>query len=273
MYGDPVGLGTARPPAPPVRAAAARRGAVGALGGGGGPAVGDPFWAPPPAESFLSACDDAPGRLRIARFVEPLIAQAPVHPEVVAAYEAASRLLVSLGHDVEDVAVPVPAEAVGTFETCWAVLTTLSPAPAGTEDRLPPLTPWLQERGRSVSGPQFGLAVGELRRIAARALVALAPYDAVLTPTLAQPPLRIGEIRDDGDPARDFENQKAFTPWTSGWNLTGMPAVSLPLHRTPEGLPVGVMIAARPAQERLLLALSAQIEAAAPWSDLTPPCW
>ena len=101
----------------------------------------------------------------------------------------------------------------------------------------------------------------------------MAPYDAVLTPTLAQPPLRIGEIRDDADPARDFENQKAFTPWTSAWNLTGMPAVSLPLHMTPDGLPVGVMLAARPAQEHLLLALSAQVEAAAPWVDRRPGCW
>jgi amidase len=267
MYGDPVGLGTAGPLARTVRDAAALLDVM------AGPAVGDPFWAPPPERSFLSACDEHPARLRIARFVEPLIADAPVHAEVVQAYEAASRLLVSLGHEVEDVAVPLPAEAVGTFETCWAVLTTLSPAPAGTEDRLRPLTRWLQERGRAVSAPQFGLALGELRRIAARALSALAPYDAVLTPTLAQPPLRIGEIRDDADPARDFENQKAFTPWTSAWNLTGMPAVSLPLHRTSDGLPVGVMVAARPAQERLLLALSAQVEAAVPWKNVKPKCW
>jgi amidase len=267
MYGDPVGLGTAGPLARTVRDAAALLDVM------AGPAVGDPFWAAPPERSFLSACDEPPGALRIARFVQPLIADAPVHPEVVQAYEAATRLLSSLGHEVEDVPVPLPPEAVGTFETCWAVLTTLSPAPAGTEDRLRPLTRWLQDRGRAVSAPQFGLALGELRRIAARALAALAPYDAVLTPTLAQPPLRIGEIRDDADPARDFENQKAFTPWTSAWNLTGMPAVSLPLHRTAEGLPVGVMVAARPAQERLLLALSAQVEAAAPWKNVKPNCW
>jgi amidase len=146
-------------------------------------------------------------------------------------------------------------------------------APAGTEHLLRPLTRWLQERGRAVSGPQFGLAVGELRRIAARALQQLAPYDMVLTPTLAQPPLRIGEIRDDADPARDFENQKAFTPWTSAWNLTGMPAISLPLHMTPDGLPVGVMLAAAPADEHRLIALAAQVEAAAPWRDRRPSLW
>jgi amidase len=269
MYGDPVGLGTSGPLARTVRDAAAMLDVM------AGPAVGDPFWAPPlPSdESYLGWCDRPPGRLRVARFLEPLIADAAVHPECVRAYEDATRLLVSLGHDVEEIDVPIPPEAVGTFETCWAVLTTLSPAPPGSEDRLRPLTRWLQERGRAVSGPQFGLALGDLRRIAARALARLAPYDVVLTPTLAQPPLRVGEIRDDADPARDFENQKAFTPWTSAWNLTGMPAVSLPLHMTPDGLPVGVMLAARPAQEHVLLALSAQVEAAAPWFDRRPPSW
>jgi len=95
----------------------------------------------------------------------------------------------------------------------------------------------------------------------------------VLTPTLAVPPLPVGAIRDDDDPAADFEAQKAFTPWTSAWNVTGMPAVSLPLHWTPGGLPVGVMLAARPAEEELLISLSAQVEAAAPWHDRHPPGW
>jgi amidase len=164
-------------------------------------------------------------------------------------------------------------EAVPTFEVCWAVLTALSSAPPGREDRLRPLTRWLQQRGQAISGPQFGLAIGQLRRIAAGTLARLAPYDAVLTPTLAQPPLRIGEIRDDGDPARDFENQKAFTPYTSAWNVTGMPAVSLPLHMTADGLPVGVMLAGRPGEDHRLLALAAQVEEAAPWRDRRPPCW
>jgi amidase len=169
--------------------------------------------------------------------------------------------------------VPMPRDAVPVFETCWGVLTALSSAPEGREDRLRPLTRWLTERGHAVDGPGFGLAVGELRRVAASTLRTLAPYDAVLTPTLAQPPAPIGALRDDDDPARDFENQKAFTPWTSAWNVTGMPAVSLPLHTTPDGLPVGVMLAARPGEDHLLLALAAQVEQAAPWHDRRPPCW
>ena len=90
--------------------------------------------------------------------------------------------------------------------------------------------------------------------------------------------VEVGALRDDADPARDFAAQKAFTPWTSAWNVTGMPAVSLPLHWTDDGLPVGVMLAARPAEEELLLSLAAQVESAqggrgVAWADRRPPGW
>ncbi|WP_395657429.1 amidase [Nocardioides sp.] len=267
MYGDPVGLATAGPIARTVRDAAALLDVL------AGRRPGDPSWAPPPSGSFLSACDRDPGRLRVARFVDPVITDTPVDPECVRAWEDASRLLESLGHEVVDVPVPLPREAVATFETCWAVLTALSVVPPEKEHLLRPLTRWLAERGRAVSGPEFGLAIGAMRRYAAGALEALAPYDVVLTPTLATPPLPVGAMRDDADPAADFEAQKAFTPWTSAWNVTGSPAVSLPLHWTDGGLPVGVMLAARPAEEELLLSLAAQVEAAAPWAHRRPPGW
>lgn len=274
MYGDPVGLATAGSIGRTVRDAAALLDVM------AGHRAGDPSWAPPPSASFLSSCDREPGRLRVARFSTPLLTDTGVHdgvdPACVAAYEEASALLEDLGHDVEDVPVPLPADAVPVFETCWAVLTALSVVPEEKQHLLRPLTRWLTERGHAVSGPEFGLAVGSMRRHAAAALEALAPYDAVLTPTLADPPLPVGAIRDDADPARDFENQKRFTPWTSAWNVTGMPAVSLPLHETVVdgvALPVGVMLAGRPAEEELLLALAAQVESAQPWHDRRPPGW
>ena len=267
LYGDPVGLATAGPIGRTVRDAAAMLDAL------AGRQPGDPAWAPPPSETFVSSCDRDPGRLRVARFIAPLITDTPVDPACTQAWEDASRLLESLGHEVVDVAPPLPPEAVPVFETCWAVLTALSVVPAEREHLLRPLTRWLSAKGRAVSGPEFGLAIGAMRRFAAGALTALAPYDAVLTPTLATPPLPVGALRDDEHPERDFEAQKAFTPWTSAWNVTGMPAVSLPLHWTADGLPVGVMLAARPAEEALLLALSAQVESAAPWADRRPPGW
>jgi amidase len=271
-YGDPVGLATAGTLARTVRDAAALLDVL------AGRRVGDPFWAPPPAAPFLQACDREPARLRVARFIAPVITDVDVDPSSVTAWEEASRLLERLGHEVEDVPVPIPRDAVADFETCWAVLTALSPAPPGREDRLRPLTRWLGGLGHAVSGPEFGLAIGRLRQHAAAALAALAPYDVVLTPTLARPPALVGELRDDADPTRDFANQKAFTPWTSAWNVTGMPAMSLPLHWTDDGLPVGVMLAARPAEEELLLSLAAQVEAAqadegVAWTDRRPPGW
>jgi amidase len=267
MYGEVTGLGTAGTLARTVGDAAALLDVL------AGRRVGDPSWAPAPGEPFLASCGREPPRLRIARFIEPVITDAEVDPECVAAYESASALLASLGHEVEDIAVPMPREAVATFETCWAVLTALSTVPPGLEPVLRPLTRWLTARGRAVSGPEFGLAMGAMRRFAAGCLGTLAPYDAVLTPTLAVPPLPVGALRDDDDPGRDFEAQKAFTPWTSAWNVTGMPAVSLPLHWTPDGLPIGVMLAARPAEEGLLLSLAAQVEAASPWGARQPPGW
>jgi amidase len=267
MYGDPVGLATAGPIARTVRDAAAMLDEL------AGRRAGDPSWAPPPVGTFLAACDRDPGHLRIARFVEPVIAEAAVDSACLDAVVDTSRLLESLGHEVVDVAVPLPPEAVPVFETCWAVLTALSIVPPDQERRLRPLTRWLTDRGRVVNGPDFGLAIGAMRRFAAGALTALAPFDAVLTPTLAVPPLPVGAIRDDADPEADFEAQKRFTPWTSAWNVTGMPAASLPLAWTDDGLPVGVMLAARPAEEELLLSLCAQVEAAAPWHDRRPPGW
>jgi len=267
MYGDPVGLATAGSLARTVRDAAALLDVL------AGRRPGDPSWAPPPSASFLAACDREPGRLRIARFVEPVIAEVAVDPECVEAWESASRLLASLGHEVADIEVPLPHEAVPVFETCWSVLTALSVVPPDKEHLLRPLTRWLTERGRAVSGPEFGLAIGAMRRFAATALTTLAAYDAVLTPTVATPPPLVGALRDDDDPAADFAAQKDYTPWTSAWNVTGMPAVSLPLHWTADGLPVGVMLAARPAEEELLLSLAAQVETAAPWSDRRPPGW
>ncbi|MGN0064965.1 MAG: amidase [Nocardioides sp.] len=265
MYGEVTGLAVTGPLARTVRDAAAF---LDVLAGHG---AGDVAWLPEPRTSFLEACDRTPGPLRVARFIEPVIADTDVDPSSVTAWEEATELLRGLGHEVVDVEVPIPREAVATFETCWAVLTALTPAPPGREGDLRPLTRWLSERGHAVSGPEFGWAMGELRRIGARAVEALAPYDAVLTPTLARPPALVGELRDDADPARDFENQKRFTPWTSAWNVSGMPAVSLPLHWTSDGLPVGVMLAGRPAQEELLLGLAAQVEQAHPWRDRTAP--
>jgi amidase len=269
MYGDLVGLGTAGPLTRTVRDAAAFLDVL------AGPALGDPqpAAAPPPGGTYRTWCDREPGRMRVARFSRPLIADTDVHAECLAAYDRASAVLGELGHEVEDVEAPLAPEAVPVFETCWAVLSAMSIVPPARQHLVRPLTRWLAERAATVSAVDFAFAVAELRRVAAVALRALAPYDLVLTPTLAELPAPVGSLRDDENPAQDFENQKRFTPYTSVWNVTGMPAVSLPLHWTPSGLPVGVMLAGRPGQEHLLLSAAAQVEAAAPWQERHPALW
>ncbi len=268
-YGDSSGLGVVGPIGRTVRDAAALLDVL------AGPSVGDPTWAAPPATTFLDACDRPPGRLRVARFRTPMIAETDLHPACVQAWEDASALLEGLGHEVEDVPVPLPPEAVPVFETVWSVLTAQGVAMVPEDDRhlLRPLTRWLGARGAEVGAVEFAGALARMRQLAAATVQALDPYDAVLTPTLAEPPLPVGALRDDDDPAADFEAQKRFTPFTSPWNVTGVPAVSLPLHSTGSGLPVGVMLAGRPAGEEGLLGLAAQVEEARPWARTHPPGW
>src|SRR5690606_22698711 len=119
-YGDPVGLATAGTLARTVSDAAALLDVL------AGHRVGDPTWAPEPQGTFLGAARREPGRLRIARFSAPIIADVEVAPEPLRAWEDASLLLESLGHEVVDIAVPLDRSAVPVFETCWAVLTALS---------------------------------------------------------------------------------------------------------------------------------------------------
>lgn len=229
---------------------------------------------PPPASSFLEAASRDPGSLRIARYREPVLADVRVDPVCIAAYEEVSRVLEDLGHEVVDVPAPDGERLLAVFTPIWAVLAARVDVPTASEHRLRPLTRWLRDAGRGVSAHEYASALAKLRRESHLILSALEPFDAVLTPTLAAPPLPVGALRDDADPAGDFAAQTAFTPFGSVANLTGQPAISLPVGWTDDGLPVGVMLAGRPAGEEALLALAAQIEAAMTGpSPRRPPLW
>jgi amidase len=238
------------------------------------PQPGDPDPVPPlvAGETFLGWCDRDPGRLRIGRFASSPI-EAELDPQVRAAWEQASALLAGLGHEVEDVAPPIPPDAVPAFETVWAVSAASIPVDPARESELRPLTRHLRERGRAASGPDFANALMTLGMHARNGIAATAHLDAVLVPTLAQLPRPVGWFTDGGDPAEDFERQKRFTPFTAIYNTTGQPAISLPLYQSAEGLPIGMMLVGRPAGEAPLLSLAAQIEAALPWRERHPAIW
>lgn len=235
----------------------------------------DPYPAPGlrVGETFLRAAGREPGVLRIGRFATPVIAHVDVHPDCLAAYESASDLLEQLGHVVEDIPPPVPDAIVPIFETIWTVLSQLTPVEPDKVELLQPLTRYLRDRGAQRSGLDLAGAVSFARVLARGAINATAAYDVLLTPTLAMPPVPVGHFTAGDDPAADFERQKAFTPFTAIFNLTGQPAMSLPLHWTPEGLPIGVQLVGRPYDELTLISLAAQLEQARPWLGRRPEVW
>jgi amidase len=235
---------------------------------------GDMYSQPPLAagDSFLSHAGRDPGRLRIARSLQNAVEGADVHPDCVAAYEDASSLLAELGHEVEDVELPFGNDAVPMFETLWYAMSTLAPIDPAQEGELLPLTRYLRSRGMQLKAAELLFAQAYLQAVMRPALSMLSGYDAILSPTLAQPPVPVGYF-DEVEPAENFERQKRFTPYTALYNLSGQPAVSLPLHWNDAGLPIGVMLAGRIGGETTLISLSAQLEAARPWKDRHPPIW
>jgi amidase len=235
---------------------------------------GDMYTQPPlpNGESFLGYARRPPGRLRIGRTLQNAVEGADVHPDCVAAYEEASSLLASLGHEVEDIKLPVGPDVVPFFETLWYAYATLAPLTPDQEHVLLPLTSYLRGRGQAISAPDLFFAQAYLQAVTRGALAALNAYDALLTPTLALPPRPVGWF-DEVEPAENFERQKRFTPFTAVYNLSGQPAVNVPLHWTAEGLPIGVMLAGRVGDEGTLISLSAQLEEARPWRDRHPPIW
>lgn len=239
-----------------------------------GPMPGDLYLAPPLPEgmTFAAYADREPGRLRIARSREPVVPGAEVHPDCVAAYESASRLLEELGHEVVDVPPVVGEELVPIFETLWSVMATLTPVEPEREHELLPLTRWLRERGRQVPGSELFQVHAHLQAAMRNAFPVMDSYDAILHPTLSRPPAPLGYFHD-ADPLENFERQKRFTPFTAVYNVSGQPAVNVPLHWSDEGLPIGVMLAGRLGGEGTLISLSAQLEAARPWLDRKPALW
>ncbi|MGW0734295.1 amidase [Streptomyces sp. NPDC002851] len=239
-----------------------------------GPEPGDAYWAPPlpPGETFLSWTGRAPGRLRIARYAAPGDGSGPVDPACLAAYEKATELLTSLGHTVEDIPNPFGNELSSLFFPVWAVQSLRMQVREEDEHLLGPVTRWWRARGREIEGQRLLEALAGMQTLTRRVARSLAGYDAVLTPTLGLPPQEpayfAAETEDDVLPM--LRRQNHFTPFTGAWNATGHPAASLPLHWTPEGLPIGVTLVGRQAGEAQLLSLCAQLEMAAPWAGRWP---
>lgn len=263
--------------------------------------VGAPYAAPAAAGSFLAEAGRDPGRLRIALTARPLFGAA-IEPaaECLAGLRATGHLLESLGHHVEYAVPEVDGEELAVAFTTMlaghvandiaetAALARRKPARADFE-----LPNWvLGMIGQAISGADYVRAMRTLQRAARQTGAFFAQYDILLTPTLAQLPVAIGALQPTPAEQRllgalaglhagklitalDLVRPVAiktfaFMPYTPLFNVTGQPAMSVPLHWTAEGLPVGMHFVGRFGEEATLFRLAGQLEAACPWRDRAP---
>ncbi|MDQ1250755.1 MAG: amidase [Actinomycetota bacterium] len=236
-------------------------------------AVGEPYRAMPVHGTFLAAADRPAPTLRIGYYTQPVIGVTEPSAPVVTAVQDTVALLVELGHEVVEIAPPLGHDAVPLFETLWAGLADSQDFPPAVMASFTPLTRYLRGRAAGRTAGDLAAAVAAIRRKARDSMIASEDFDVVLSPTAADVPFRVGSMRDDADPAADFEAQKQWASYTAVYNVTGQPSINLPLNWTPDGLPVGVQFAGRRDDEALLITLSAQLEEARPWHARRPGLW
>ncbi|MBI5584763.1 MAG: amidase [Deltaproteobacteria bacterium] len=244
-----------------------------------GPDLGDPYWAPPPARPYIHEVGANTGRLRIA-FSARAAAGVEVHDDCLEALRDAAALCAELGHEVQEDQPRIDLELLNTaFTVVWSAglastlegISRLLSRPLKPAD-LEPLTWMLYEIGRKQSGADYLLAVQALQDLSRKAARFHHDYDVWLTPTLAQPPLPLGSFESlPDDPLNGLRRSAAFAAFTPIANITGQPAMSVPLFWNATGLPVGTHFIGRFGDEAALFRLAAQLEAARPWAGRRPP--
>jgi amidase len=242
-----------------------------------GPAAGDPYTAPPPVRRFSSALEQEPSPLRVGFRTTVPVERTAADLDCVRAVEWTARLLGECGHRVEEAAPdalddPEVGEHFAAVFTAsvardldrWGARLGVRIGPEDVEPRN-----WmLAEHGRAVSGVRLLAAVERLQAYSRRVARWWSDgFDLLVTPTLPVVPPRLGQLAVEPDLAAVADLGQFASPF----NVTGQPAVSLPLHATAGGLPVGVQLVAAYGREDLLLAVAAQLERAAPWSTRHPP--
>ena len=258
-----IGLGTSGPLARTVADAAAYLDVV------CGYEWGDPFPAAPPERPFAEEIGADPGRLRVAFTTEPPDGF-DVDDACIAAVHDAVALLASLGHETEEAGPDWGGpELMEDFKPVWQTGPALYPI--SDPSVLSPLNQAFLQGARETPSGAYAAAISRLQ-LRARRLVSLwSHYDLLLTPTLALPPALLGWETEPEDPWEQFDRAARFTPFTAAFNVTGQPAMSLPLHWSAEGLPIGVQLVGPPLGDALLFRVASQVEAARPWADRRPP--
>jgi amidase len=239
---------------------------------------GEPYYPPPLPGPLAAEVGREPGALRIG-FLDRAPGDYYLNdPQCTAAVQSTARLLDSLGHRVEESAPTAmfDAEFGRHFVTIIAADTALLFRELETllgrairDDEVEPRNARYRSAGAAIDAPTYLAARAGIGQWSRRMAEWWESYDVLLSPTLAAPPPPLGWFTAEG-PDKEGPRIGSFSPYTAPFNMTGQPALSLPLHWTPEGLPVGVQLVAAYGREDLLVRLAAQLETAAPWAEKRP---
>ncbi len=243
-----------------------------------GPDVGDPYWAPPPARPFLEEVGRDPGKLRIA-LTTTAFNDHQVDPACKDAAHAAAKLCASLGHTVEDARLEIDSKALRTAARIVVGANVRASLEARAAVLGRPLAQADVERetwaratdGGTFTAWEYARSIGVIHRIGRAVARFFTSYDVVLSPTMCRPPQRLGVMNmSSTDDAAYLDGVLASIGFTSLFNQSGNPAISLPLAWSKDGLPIGIQFAGRFGDEATLFRLSAQLEAAQPWANRRP---
>jgi len=224
---------------------------------------GDPFTAPKQLPSFLDSAEIEPRNLRIGLLVT---SDKWIDPQVVAAVDRTAALLESLGHRVE----PADVDLTG-LGGVFRVMVEAESAANQVEDPAlfsDPYSRWCFERGTKLTAMEYIRATEEMFRRSREIISESTKWDCLLTPTVTLTPQPLETFLADTESVA--EDDLAYIPFTYPFNISGQPAISLPLGWTNDGLPIGVQLVGRPYAEASLISLAAQIERAAPWASKYP---
>src|SRR4051794_22064682 len=232
--------------------------------------VGDATWAPRPVEPYATSVRRDPGRLRVAMTADNALG-VDVDPECVRGMHVAGELLASLGHDVVHAAPALPGgDALGLFIQAFGPAVSLgigygellAGRPPG-DDEIEPLSRAIYDLSQNMTSVGYLAATAQLQALARGLVAFFAEYDLLLTPALAERPLKIGDCNGLGEnPLADLERSARFTPFAALFNITGQPAISVPVGFGDDGLPTAAQLVAKPLGEDTLLQVAAQMEAA-----------